>query len=107
MYKENPELGLDKMFEDAILEMMDGEPFDIYVALFLVFNQLLNERDDKLPFVIDRNKVLKKLRQTLINNKEKLMNYFEWTCGNYEEGAWGEVVRINELCKEKFNISIL
>ncbi|NLI58065.1 MAG: hypothetical protein GX387_06025 [Clostridium sp.] len=39
MYKENPELGLDKMIEDAILEMMDGEPFDIYVALYLVYIQ--------------------------------------------------------------------
>ncbi|PQQ65682.1 hypothetical protein [Acetivibrio saccincola] len=107
MYKENPELGLDKMFEDTILEMMDGEPFDIYVALFLVFNQLRYEHDGRSSFVIDRDKVLKKLRQTLINNKEKLMNYFEWACGNYEGGAWGEVVRIDELCKEKFNISIL
>ncbi|WP_273065769.1 hypothetical protein [Acetivibrio saccincola] len=34
VYKENPELGLDKMFEYAILEMMDGEPFDTYVAFF-------------------------------------------------------------------------
>ena len=39
VYKENPELGLDKMIEDAILEMMDGEPFDIYVALYLVYIQ--------------------------------------------------------------------
>jgi hypothetical protein len=100
VYKENPELGLDKMIEDAILEMMDGEPFDIYVALTLVYFQLLSEHYDKSSFIIDRNKVLKKLRQTLINNKEKLMNYFEWTCGNYEGGAWGEVVRINELCKD-------
>mgnify|MGYP001108676402 FL=1 len=87
--------------------MMDGEPFDIYVALSVVYFQLRKEHIGESPFVIDRDKVLKKLRQTLINNKEKLMNYFEWACGNYEGGAWGEVVRIDELCKEKFNISIL
>ena len=86
---------------------MDGEPFDIYVALSVVYFQLRKEHIAESPFVIDRDKVLKKLRQTLINNKEKLMNYFEWACGNYEGGAWGEVVRIDELCKEKFNISIL
>ena len=107
VYKENPELGLDKMFEYAILETMDGEPFDIYVALSVVYFQLRKEHIGESPFVIDRDKVLKKLRQTLINNKEKLMNYFEWTCGNYEKGMWGKVVRIDEICKEEFNISIL
>ena len=41
--------------------MMDGEPFDIYVALTLVYFQLLSEHYDKSSFIIDRNKVLIKV----------------------------------------------
>ena len=59
---------------------MDGEPFDIYVALSVVYFQLRKEHIGESPLLSTGIKCLK-FRQTLINNKEKLMNYFEWACG--------------------------
>ncbi len=107
VYRENPELEIDKIFEDALLEMMDGESFDIYAALSIIHFQLIREERNASPFTINKDKVLKKLSQTLIRNKEKLMNYFEWEGKKHKEGVWGEVVRIDKLFKSKWNISIL
>lgn len=107
VYRENPEFKIDEIYEDALLEMMDGDPFDIYVALPIIHFQLIREERNASPFTIDKIKVLKKLSQTLIRNKEKLMNYFEWEGKKYKEGIWGEVIRIDKLFKSKWNISII
>jgi len=107
VFNENPSLKVDKLFEDALLKMLDGEVFDIYVALAVFHFHLIREQRGASPFAMDREKILPKLSKTLIDNEEKLRDYFEWEGKAYKEGMWGEVIRVNTLCRNKWNLPIL
>ncbi len=107
VYRENPELKLNDILEDALLEMMNREPFDIYVALSVIYFQLIREQRGDAPFNINREIILENLRKTLLENEKKMKNYFEWEGKDNEDGIWSEVVRIDSLCKNKWNLSIL
>lgn len=52
-------------------------------------------------------KILKKNREALINNKENMKKYKGGSTKGRENGLWDEVIRIDNLCKRKWNISIL
>lgn len=107
VYKEKPEVKIDKLLEEALLKMMDGEIIDIYCALSTIYCQLIEESFDSAPFKIDRTKILSKLGVSLKNNEVNLKNYFEWEGMGKPEGMWTEVLRINSLCEKHWNISIL
>lgn len=107
VFSENLELNVKELFEDALLKMMDRDTFDIYVALAVIHFQLIREQRGASPFAMDREKILHKLRKTIIDNEEKLRNYFEWEGKAYKEGMWGEVIRVDTLCRNKWNLSIL
>lgn len=107
LYKERPNLHIDNMFETAILNMMGGEVFDIYMALIIIFDQLLSESYKTSPFEINKGVIISKLKEILNINKSKLLNYFEWQGKGKEQGMWDEVIRIDSICKKKFKISII
>lgn len=107
LYSDKPELKVDSILEDSLLKMLDREPFDIYVALSVFYFQLLEEQRGTSPFIINRSKLISKLKKTLIENETKLKNYYEWVGTQYNEGVWGEVLRINSLCISKWNFSII
>ena len=107
VYKENPEVKIDKLLVETLLTMMNGEIFDIYCALSTIYSQLIEESFDASPFKIDRDKILSKLRSSLKNNEVDLKKYFEWEGMGRPQGLWTEVLRINMLCEKYWNISIL
>ena len=107
VYCEHPELQINKLFEDALLEMISRDLFDIIVAISVFYSQLLEENRGNAPFSIDRNRVLPDLRKALLENEQKLKNNFDYFGSIYKDGLWGEVVRIDTLCKTKWNFSVL
>ena len=106
-FLEKPKLKLDEMYEDAIIRMLEGDVFDIYVALSITHFQLLEEQSQTSPFRMNKDKILKKLREVIKVNEEYLRNYFEWSGAVYKDGMWGEVNRIDYLWREYLGISIL
>lgn len=107
VYKDNPNCNIDKLLEETLIKMIDGEIFDLYCALSTFYSQLIEESFDSSPFKINKDKIIKKLRYTLKNNEDKLRNYFEWEGIGRPEGMWTEVLRINSLCQKYGGISIL
>lgn len=107
VYNENPGLKVNELYEEALLQMMDRDTFDIYVALAVIHFQLIREQRGASPFAIDRGKILPKLKNILLVNEQKLRKYFEWEGKAYQEGMWGEVIRVDALCRNKWNFSIL
>ncbi|NLD50858.1 MAG: hypothetical protein GX660_27260 [Clostridiaceae bacterium] len=107
IYHDNPEMQIEKRFEDTLLKMMDGEPFDIYVAAAVFYSQLIIEYEGDSPFSIDRNRLLQKIRKVLSDNEQKLRGSFESVGKNCREGLWSEIIRIDTNCKNNWNLSIL
>lgn len=107
VYKEISSAKIDKLLEEALLKMMDGDVFDIYCALSTIYSQLIEESFDSAPFKIDRDKILSKLKSSLKTNEVDLKNYLDWEGMGNPEGMWSEVLRINSLCQKYWNISII
>ena len=107
LYNERPDLNIDKVLESKLLEMMNLNEFDIYISLQIIYFQLIREQRGDSPFRLDMEKILKKNREVLINNKENMIKYKKWAGEGKENGLWDDVVRIDTLCKRKWNISIL
>ncbi|WP_243240391.1 hypothetical protein [Clostridium cibarium] len=107
VYKERPNIKVDKLLEGILLKMMDGKVFDVYCALSTIYSQLIEESFDSSPFRIDREKILNKLKNSLRDNEVNFKNYFEWEGMGKPEGMWSEVLRINSLCEKHWGISII
>lgn len=107
LYQEKPELNINIMLEETLLNMMNGDVFELYMALSIIFDQLLSESYLTAPFIIDKELVIGKLKEKLNTNKEKLSSYFEWQGKGKKLGIWDEVLRIDSICRRKLNISII
>jgi hypothetical protein len=110
IYKlSNADIGVDVVsaLEESILKMLDGTVFDIYVAVSVFYFQLIREARNDSPFMIDRQKIIIRMRKSLEENENLLKNYYEWQGRNLEEGMWSEILRIDSLCKKKWKINII
>ncbi len=107
MYNERKDLEIERVFQDAVLEMLDSDIFDVYCAFSIIFLHLKYEIRGIAPFCIDRKRILNKLRQSLVANERGLREYKKWTGSKFDEGMWGEVIRINRIWTDDWGVSFL
>jgi len=107
VYKENPELKVDILLEEALMEMLNRDAFDIYVAVSVIYFQFNREHRGDAPFVLNRDKLLTHVRKSLNVNEEKLKNYDSWEGKGKSNGIWEEMERFDTLCQNKWNFSII
>lgn len=100
VFKEKPELNINRQFEKAILSLIDKDIFNLYVSVYVIFEQLQNECRGEAPFKIDKGKVVPLLIKEIKAKQEDLKNDFRWTGANNREGLWGDFKRIDEILKE-------
>lgn len=106
LYESDKEARIDIMLEEELISMLDSDIFDVYMALSIIFNQLLLQSYGTAPFKLSDD-VLKKLKTTLTNRENELKQYKEWQGLGNENGVWTEVIRMNNIISNKFNITIL
>lgn len=58
VYKEMPDLMVDKKFEEAILSISNQGSFELYCAVMVVFFQIMSEERHVAPFEIDREVII-------------------------------------------------
>lgn len=94
--------------EAAFREMMKSDDaISVWWALSLLYGQKLSESKYKdSPFFIS-DVLLKEIKETLTTKKEELLENKTFEGATYENGLWGDVLRINAMLMENFNISIL
>lgn len=107
VYNQHKELGIDKKIEQTLLEMCDGNSFDIYCATMVFFFQILSEEERRAPFRLNRDKILNKVRTSLQKHQLDMHHYYEWTGANYEDGIWGDIVRIHNILNQDYGIKLI
>lgn len=58
-YKNNP--AIKDQFERCLLSMLDGTDLEVFMVILYLFEQKMNERSGKSPFVIESEEIIKKL----------------------------------------------
>ena len=105
-YRINKDESLKEKMENAICKMCQGNEFEIYCATMVVFFQIMSEKRNEAPFNISLQ-LTPILKQALQSNKGKLELYKEWTGKQYENGAWGDIERVNSILNEDYGLTII
>lgn len=98
MYKKNPEI--KNLFENCLIDMLNGKEIEIVIAFYYIWNQLLFERRNKAPFELDK-KIYLILREK-INEKEMDLRAYRYPDfgGGLENGAYEYMSNINQYFEE-------
>lgn len=107
VYKEMPDLMVDKKFEEAILNISNQGSFELYCAVMVVFFQIMSEERTIAPFKINREVIINNLKNKLLDFQEELKSCKEWSGKRYRDGIWGDIRRVNTILYEDYGITII
>lgn len=107
VYKHNSSINIKKIFEDTLIKMIFDDLGNLYVALNIIYNQLLWEHDNRAVFKIDRKKIMPLLTKKLYEKKTELENDFRWLGSGEPKGLWSEVLRIDSILKDEMGHGVL
>lgn len=104
-YSENPII--KEEFENALMEMVKGTSFDVYVVTLYMMSQLFKEKNGLSPFIMDTKKIVLKLQVALKNNKEALMLGVKYPDGFEKKEVWNEIERFDKVCQQEYKVALL
>lgn len=107
IFNEYPQINVKEELENTLNFLLDKDVFEIYVAVSVLFFQIMSEENMTSPFKINREKIVSSVRSTLMKNKDQMYQYKKWMGGYYQNGIWGEIERINNILKEDYGITII
>lgn len=107
IFNEYPQINVKEQLENTLNFLLDKDVFEIYVAVSVLFFQIMSEENMTSPFKINREKIVSSVRSTLMKNKDQMYQYKKWMGGYYQNGIWGEIERINNILKEDYGITII
>ncbi len=109
IYKAYEKTGNDeirKMFENALMTMLNGNAEDVFCGLAVLYFQILRESSDRSPFQVNRVLLLERVKKGIRKNEKDFVQIRKWGGEESSEGLWKEVQRYQRLFLSKFNISI-
>lgn len=107
-YKKFPEKQINKKYEETLIEMLNGELFDILNSLDYAFMQILSENMQIAPFKLSSD-FYEMLRDTILKNMEELKQYreYEQYGANLQNAAYEYAQNLNKISEEEYGHKIL
>ena len=94
-------------FKSAILELINGNAVQVWIAFFVTYIQIGEENKNKSPFNLIRRDLTETLKNVLIRKEIELRACKEWQGWNKENGLWQDIVRLNGILKKSYGVSVL
>lgn len=107
LYGDRPDLKINQLFEDTLLDMIEKDIISLYAGVNLFCGQLLREFDKSAPFEINKSKLLPLINQELIKKCLDLKKDFRWMGAGQAEGLWSEIKRLDDMLKKETGQGIL
>ncbi|SMC22022.1 hypothetical protein SAMN02745134_01511 [Clostridium acidisoli DSM 12555] len=104
-YKESPEI--KEIFEDALINMLNGDAMDIYLVVLYVTSQLFKEMNDIAPFKINKNFIIAKLQNKIAENKKLLSEDIKLSDGFIKKGVWNNIERFDSVCNMEYGFRLI
>lgn len=93
-------------FKQAVLDLLNGSTVQIWIAYSVCWSQFYNEHDDKSPFKVMDDDLVKTLYEVICSNEKELKLNKEWQGMLNKEGLWADIVFSNNGLKHKFGIGL-
>lgn len=107
-YKLNPNSNIDNKFEKTLVEMLNGNEFDIVTSFDYFWMQIKAEKTKNSPFKFD-SKSYEKLKNAILLNTDKLKSYkefFEYGA-QLQNGAYEYIEGIDKYFESEYGHKIL
>lgn len=104
VYKEDKHIKIE--YEQALLSMLEMSDYDVYIVCIYLTSQLFKEKNALSPFVIEKQKILVKLKEEIEKRKTLIQNGIDYPNGYQNKKAWQELERFNNVCKEEYNLTL-
>ena len=95
-YEKTRDDDIRKMFEKALLTMLNGNAEDVFCGVAVLYFQILRES----------SLLLEQAKEGIKKSENDLKQVKKWGGKKSSEGLWKEVQRYRRLFLSKFNISI-
>jgi hypothetical protein len=104
-YKEDKRV--KEMFENTLLEMLEGDASDVYIALEYIVRQQDKECNKNKAFEMNAEPIIVKLQEGLKRNRELLQ--YKVPVPDMPNGVivWHQVERFNKRFEEQHNVTLL
>lgn len=104
-YEKSFDADIEKMFVNAIVDMLNGNAEEVYCGVAVLYFQILREESSRAPFCVDREFLIKIASQAIRENEEQLKSIKKWGGQSSENGLWDEIQRYKKLFISKFGFS--
>lgn len=105
-YEKTGDDEIRKMFEKALMTMLNGNTEDVFCGVAVLYFQTLRESSNRSPFNVDRALLLEQVKKEIRKNEKNFVQIRKWGGKESSEGLWKEVQRYRRLFFSKFNILI-
>lgn len=107
IYIEYPELNVDDLLEQALIELLNGEIGYFYTALNTIDVQLYNEKIGASPFKIDNPQVFLCLKDNIKRNSDYLKSSSAYKGRLYANKLYGFAEDVDQKIEEQKGIKVL
>ena len=98
---------IEMIFRNALEIQISGGASDIYIALLYFDTCIFQEEINRATFLIEKEEIAKKLKQSINSNKEELQDRVEFANGLVKQNPWTNIERFNKYYVKKYNFSII
>ncbi|SDB35432.1 hypothetical protein SAMN02910298_01747 [Pseudobutyrivibrio sp. YE44] len=104
LYKEDNSIKV--LFENGLLEMLDGDDFDVYMVGAYLTSILFKEQNGLAPFSLDKDKIIDRFSEEVLSRKDRIKAGVKHASGFVNASAWEDIERFNYVCKTNYNVQL-
>ena len=98
---------IEKIFNDAFDDLIKGNASDVYIAVLYFDACIFQEEKGNASFLIDKERISKKLQEKICKEEKKLQNSVEFHNGMRKINPWNNIINFNKYYEKKYGICII
>lgn len=98
---------IEKIFNDAFDDLIKGNASDVYIAVLYFDACIFQEEKGNASFLIDKERVSKKLQEKICKEEKKLQDSVEFHNGMRKINPWNNIINFNKYYEKKYGICII
>lgn len=98
---------IEKIFNDAFDDLIKGNASDVYIAVLYFDACIFQEEKGNASFLIDKERVSKKLQEKICKEEKKLQDSVEFHNGMRKINPWNNIKNFNNYYEKKYGICII